>query len=105
MAIRYANDETFDELILEDFVIVDFYSTACVPCRMFSKILQDLVDEIPFVSIIKVNTTDYPELAERFAIQTVPTVHFYKNGQMTEERVGVIRLDELKNIISRYLYE
>ena len=39
MAIAMANEENFEELIQGDFVIVDFFSTTCVPCKMFSKIL------------------------------------------------------------------
>ena len=44
--------------------IADFYGTTCVPCKLFSKILEDIEAEIPFLNIVKLNTTDNPELAE-----------------------------------------
>ena len=104
MAIAMANEENFEELIQGDFVIVDFFSTTCVPCKMFSKILEDLQGELPFVQIVKVNTTEYPALGEKNNIQAVPTVQFYKNGTLLENHVGVLQYTEVKERISKYLY-
>lgn len=104
MAIQNATAETFDALIREDFVIVDFYSSTCVPCKMFSRILEDIEAEFPFVNIVKVNTTEEPELGNRFDIRAVPTIHFYKDGERREERLGVIPEEELREMIGRYLY-
>ena len=42
MAIQNADKNNFKELIGEDFVIADFYGTTCVPCKLFSKILEDI---------------------------------------------------------------
>ena len=47
MAIQYADDESFKEQIKEGFVIVDFFSTTCVPCKAFSRILEELDAELP----------------------------------------------------------
>src|SRR5699024_3752747 len=49
MAIQYADDESFKEQIKEGFVIVDFFSTTCVPCKAFSRILEELDAELPFI--------------------------------------------------------
>lgn len=104
MAITLAANHTYDTLIREDFVIVDFYSTTCVPCRMFSSILEDLEAELPFMNVVKVNITDYPELGEANNIQAVPTVLFYKDGNLLERHLGVIAYDDLKQKISEYMY-
>ena len=104
MAIKLANYENYEELIKVDFVIVDFYSTTCVPCKIFSKILEDLEGEIPFINVVKVNTTDYPELGAKNNIQAVPTIKFYKNGDLLETYVGVIPYTELKERIAKYMY-
>ena len=52
MAIQNADKTNFKELIGEDFVIADFYGTTCVPCKLFSKILEDIEAEIPFLNIV-----------------------------------------------------
>lgn len=104
MAIQYATAETFDELVSLDFVIVDFFSDHCGPCKVFSKILEDVAAELPFVQIVKVNTTQQPALGERFEIHAVPTVHFYQNGKFVESHLGVIPADKLREMISGYLF-
>jgi thioredoxin 1 len=104
MAIQYATNENYNELIKEGFVIVDFYSTTCVPCKIFSKILENLESEIPFINIVKVNTTDYPQLGKLNQIQAVPTIMFYKDGKMVNRHLGVMKQFEVKEIISQYLY-
>ena len=104
MAIQNADSTNFKDLIAQDFVIVDFYGTTCVPCKLFSRILEDIEAEIPFLNIVKLNTTENPELAEEFGISAVPTVHFYKDGALVESHVGVMQPQEVKDVASRYLY-
>lgn len=104
MAIAYADENNFDELVTGDFTIVDFFSVTCAPCRMLSQFLEDLEGELPFVNIVKVNTTQYPKLGERFHIMAVPTLHFYQNGMLKECHVGVMAPPQLKAKITEYLY-
>lgn len=104
MAIQYATAETFDSLVAQDFVIVDFFSDHCGPCKVFSKVLEDTAAELPFVNIVKVNTTAEPSLGERFEIHAVPTVHFYKDGKFVEGHLGVIPANKLREMIAGYLF-
>lgn len=104
MAIEYATDETMEEYIREEFVILDFYSETCVPCKLFAKVLEDIEGELPFVKIVKVNTTQYPALGEKYGIRAVPTVLFYKDGQEKEKHLGMMSADQVKEIIGKYLY-
>lgn len=104
MAIQYANEENFKELIKDDFVIVDFFSATCVPCKELSRILEELDAELPFVNIVKVNTTDYPKLGRENRIFAVPTVQFYKNGEKKFENVGVMEVSEIKEQIANLMY-
>ena len=48
--IQQANSENFESLVQDGFVIVDFYGTTCVPCKLFARILEDLDAEIPFLN-------------------------------------------------------
>lgn len=104
MSIQYATAQNFDALIQQDFVIVDFFSTHCGPCKVFSKVLEDTAAELPYVNIVKVNTTEQPALGERFEIHAVPTVHFYQNGKLMESHLGVIPADKLREMIGAYLF-
>lgn len=104
MAIQYANKENYDELIKAKFVIVEFYSVACISSKMFSSILEHIASETPFLNIVKVNISSYPELREKCEIQTMPTLFFYRNGKKLEERIGLMQLDELREVVSQYMY-
>ncbi|WP_312113424.1 thioredoxin family protein [Brevibacillus reuszeri] len=104
MAIHEATADNYKDIIKEGFVIVDFYSETCSPCKVFSKILDNIEFEIPFVNIVKVNGTKYPELSEEYGIQAVPTVLFYKDNVIVERHLGVIEPEQLKEMIVKYMY-
>lgn len=104
MAIQYATAENYNELVKADFVIVDFYSATCMTCRIFSKVLEEIADEIPCLNIVKVNISDYPELKKKHGIQAMPTVFFYRDGNKLEERIGMMQTDEFKKVIAQYRY-
>lgn len=101
--ISVANTENFNDLINEGFTIVDYYTTTCVPCKMLSRILEDLTVDYPFVNVVKVNTTDYPELGK--GIEAVPTVKFYKDGVLKDVVIGLMDEDEIVDKITEYYYE
>lgn len=104
MSIQIATDKNYKELISEGFTIVDFYSTTCVPCKIFSRVLEDLTFDYPFVNIVKVNTTDYPMLGVENEIEAVPTVFFVKDGEVLERAVGVLTPEEVTEKITEYYY-
>ena len=77
----------------------------CVPCKLFARILEDLDTEIPFLNIVKLNTTENPGLAEQYGIRAVPTVQFYKDGKLVHSQVGVMQPQQVKDVIARYMYD
>ena len=104
MAIYQADGSNFKELTSEGFVLVDFWGTTCGPCKVFSRILEEAAAELPLMDIVKVNVDDNPDLADENDVMAVPTVHIYKDGALVKEHVGVMRLDEIRQVISEYLY-
>lgn len=104
MSVSIAHTNTYEELTREGFVIVDFYSTTCVPCKMLSRILEDLTLDYPFINIVKVNVTDDPKLGADNHIEAVPTVKFLKDGEELETVVGLMDEDEIIEKISEYYY-
>ncbi len=102
--IQTADKSNFNDLIQGDFVVADFYGTTCVPCKLFSRILEDLEAEIPFLNIVKLNTTENPEIAEKLGIRAVPTVHFYKDGALVASHVGVMQAEDVKSVLAEHMY-
>ena len=102
--ISLATYDTFDELTGSGFVVVDFFTTTCGPCKVFARILEEIVSDLPFLGIVKVNLSDYPRIGQRFDIEAVPTVFFMKDGELLERVVGLMSRDETLAKISEYYY-
>jgi thioredoxin 1 len=79
-------------------VLVDFWASWCGPCRMLSPILDELAQEFDGkVKIGKVNTDEQPELASQYRIQAMPTMLFFKAGQVDSQIVGFKNKRELQS--------
>ena len=89
---KVATNTNFEELLQDSkLVIVDFWATWCGPCRMISPILDELEEEMQDqITVVKVNVDDAEEIAARFRIMSIPTLLFFKDGQMVDKTVGAM---------------
>ena len=89
---KVASNTNFDGLLQDSkLVIVDFWATWCGPCRMLSPILDEVEEEMADqISVVKVNVDDADEVAARFRIMNIPTLLFFKNGQLVDKTVGAM---------------
>ena len=91
--------ESFDQEVLKNPspVLVDFWAEWCGPCKMLSPILEELATEyIGKVKIAKVNIDEHQKLAVQFRINSIPTLLFFKNGQVVDQVVGLKSKKEFK---------
>ena len=89
---KVATNTNFDEL-LEDgkLVIVDFWAVWCGPCRMLSPLLDEVEEEMADkITVVQVNVADADEIAMRYRIMNIPTLLFFKNGQLVDKSVGAM---------------
>lgn len=100
--IHYINEADFDETILHNTsAVVDFYSTECPPCEALAAKFEPLSDiygdDIAFYKIFR---QENKTLATRLGVSSSPTLLFYKNGELTGERLsgGVKRSEIVKNL-------
>ena len=89
---KIATNTSFDELLQsEKLVIVDFWATWCGPCRMLSPLLDEIEEEMSDkITVVKVNVDDADEIAMRYRIMSIPTLLFFKNGQLVDKTVGAM---------------
>ena len=89
---QIATNTNFDGLLQsEKLVIVDFWATWCGPCRMLSPLLDEVEEEMADkIAVVKVNVDDADEIAMRYRIMSIPTLVFFKNGQMVDRTVGAM---------------
>jgi len=101
--LKHLTTADFDQTVGSGAVLVDFFADWCGPCRMLAPVLDKLADENGDVTICKVNVDDEPELARRFGVMSIPTMLFFKDGQLIDKAVGALgkpaiqsKLDELR---------
>ena len=91
----YLEKENFDELISKGTHLVDFYAQWCGPCKMLAPILEELED----IDIIKVDVDEHEDLARTYGVMSIPTLIFFKDGEIVKEEVGFKTKEELENIL------
>ena len=96
--IHYEDD--FDNLI-KDKAVVDFFATWCGPCKMFSPVFEDVSSEMD-INFIKINVDEYPDIARKYGVMTIPTVILFKDGKEVERSVGLKDKDSLIKLISKH---
>lgn len=92
-------DSTFDQEVLKnpEPVLVDFWAPWCGPCRMLAPVVEEIAKEYSGkIKVCKLNTDEQPNAATRFKISAIPTLLFFKNGQVVEQIVGVHSKAEIK---------
>lgn len=104
MATRYATDETYQELVSEGVVLVDFFGKTCGPCKMLARVLEELEDEFPFVNIVKVDVDECHETANRFQISGIPDLYYYKDGKVITHETGAVDGEYIRGRLAEIIY-
>ena len=102
---KIATNTSFDALLESDkLVIVDFWAVWCGPCRMLSPLLDEVEEEMADkITVVKVNVDDADEIAMRYRIMSIPTLLFFKNGQLVDKTVGAMPKSTLVDKINANL--
>ncbi len=94
--------ETFEAEVLQSDkpVLAEFWATWCGPCKMMGPIIEQLAEENPDYKVVKINSDEEQELAEKFGILSIPTVIAFKDGKQVNQSVGVVPKDKLVALFS-----
>ncbi len=84
-------EQTFDAEVLksEKAVIVDFWAEWCGPCRAVAPVLDRIAEErADELIVVKVNIDEEPGLAQKYGVQSIPTMILFRNGEPAKATVG-----------------
>jgi thioredoxin 1 len=95
-------DQNFSNKVKTGFVLVDFWASWCMPCKLMIPVLNELADETQGkVSIGKLNVDEAQATASRFSVRSIPTLILFKNGKEIHRFIGVKTKDYLLRELDR----
>jgi thioredoxin 1 len=94
----------FAEIIRgETPVLVDFYATWCGPCKTMSPILQDFAKQMgDRVRVLKIDVDKNQAVANKYKVQSIPTLIIFKNGEIKWRQTGVIQKKVLEEMVNKF---
>ena len=94
----------YEATIAEGVSLVDFWAPWCGPCRMIAPVIEELAEDFDGkAKICKVNTDDEQEISVKLGIRSIPTIMFFKDGEMVEQVVGAQSKQALADILNKHL--
>jgi thioredoxin 1 len=91
---------TFDDAISEEPIVIDFWAPWCRPCLALEPVLEQITGRVP---VARLNIDDYPEIASRYEVLSIPTVMLFARGEARGRVVGIRPLAHFQNWLDEVL--
>ena len=100
--IKKLSDQNFEHQIKSGIMLVDFWATWCMPCKMMAPVLNDLSEELTGnASVGKLDVDQNRAASAKYAVRSIPTMVLFKNGKEINRFVGVKTKDFLLKEIQK----
>ena len=100
------DDSIFDAEVLESDkpVLIDFWAPWCGPCIAISPMVEQLAGEFgDKVKFVKCNVDDNPSSPGKYGIRSIPTLMFFKDGNVVDQVIGIVAKSKLEEVINKIL--
>ena len=102
--LKILTDADFDNTINKGVSLVDFWAEWCGPCKVQGPIINEIADELNGkANICKLDIDKNQKIAQKYGIQSIPTILIFKNGKPVEKLVGVKPKRILMNALQSHI--
>lgn len=102
--VKTLTADNFESVTSSGVVLVDFWATWCMPCKAQSPVVDDLADQFKGkISVGKLDIDQEPALANRYGVQSIPTLLIFKDGHVVESFVGLQSKGNLMMALGKYV--
>lgn len=84
-------------------VLVDFWAEWCGPCRTIGPVLEQMADDYPAVTFVKLNVDEAPAVAQQFSVMNIPTILAFEGGELKQRIVGAMPKAKLAEELDGFL--
>jgi len=96
--------ENFEETVSAGVSVIDFWAEWCGPCRVVGPIIESISDEVGGKATVgKCNVDEVADLSMKFGIRSIPTVLFFKDGELVDKVVGATSKEGYMAILNKYV--
>ena len=105
MATVELKGQEWKEFSKADYAIIDCYGENCFACVMLEPIYDAAADELSEIAFGRINISEHFSIAEEYGINAMPTILFFRKGELIDQFVGSMEREELLQLISKLLYQ
>ncbi len=104
MEITVTDQNLQEVLSSSPVVVIDFWATWCGPCRMLAPTVEQVAEQMDGKAVVcKCNVDEARETAFKYRVMSIPTLIYFKNGEVVDRTVGVVSKDDIVSKINSLL--
>lgn len=103
--VELKSNDGWKDFIQTEYSIIDCYGDNCVACVVLEPIYDVVADEMAEIAFGRVNITHYPGIADTYGVNAMPTLLYFRNGELVNQSIGSIEREELLANIAKMLYQ